>query len=172
MFKTGILLFEKAGKAELRIGKNWVENPEFCSLYSRHRGAAAAPRGPCAPMRRGACAGAAGPYARRRCGARPYGPAGLLPCFGILAQKCDLNPILSRFWLGLVLWHPGKHFKASGTCIWIKWLRIPFYLWSGDLVWSWTSLYSGFAFTHYICLDRGKKTFNMHASHIRICMSE
>ena len=128
--------------------------------------------GAAGPVRRGACAGAAGPYARRRCGARPYRPAGLLPCFGILAQKRDIHPILSRFWLGLMLWHPGKHFKASGTCIWIKWLRIPFYLWSGDLVWSWTSLVSGFAFTHYICLDRGKKTFNMHASYIRICMNE
>ena len=46
---------------------------------------------------------AAGPAQRRgalrvqRCGARLYGTAGLLPCFGILAHFCDLKSILSRF---------------------------------------------------------------------------
>ena len=36
-------------------------------------------------------------------------------------------------------------------------MRIPIYLWSGDLVRSWTSLYSGFAFTHYIAWTEVRK---------------
>ena len=84
-------------KTEYRNGKIWAETQNFWSLDRRRRGAAAGAAGPVHVISRGASAGAAGPYARRRCGARLYGPAGLLPCFGILAQKCDLKRVLSRF---------------------------------------------------------------------------
>ena len=150
--------------------KFWVETQKFISGPQ-------APRGCCSAA--GLVRGLTPRGLRRRCGALraqalrglTVRTAGLLPCFGFLAQKCDLKRVLSRFWLVLVLWHPGKHFKASGTCIWIKWLRIPFYF-----MIRWLSVKLNVSILRicihtFHCLDRGKKTFNMHASHIRICMS-